>query len=299
MPLTHLEFRDGKMVPREVALELALNKGEFEGFTYELLAALLAEQQEREDRISTTYLLSKCPRSDFLQRTVDYSVKPGMLWPAFRGTMLHGRMEAHAHPRNIAEARYYVHLDGLGDLSGSPDLVDPVLGILDDYKTCGPGKAPRWGGPWEDHVKQVQINRWLVDHAYKVEYDGDTFQLDDPAHRWLFVPPAWKSLRLIYLDVDKGPQVMTCTKSEQVTAKNGKPKNVRVPDIWDDELVEMLVRSLYAERKEAHLSGDVPPIPAGFERQQHVLCAYCPVKSQCWDYAFEEASLKGSVGASA
>lgn len=286
MPLTALEFRDGKVVPRDEALALALKLGEFEGFTYELLAALLAEQQEREDRISTTYLLSKCPRSDFLQRTQPYSVKPGALWAAFRGTMLHGRLESYAHPRNIAEARYFVSLDGLGELSGSPDLVDPVLGILDDYKTCKPGGAPRYGGPWEDHVKQVQINRWLVDHAHSVEYDGDTFALDDPEHRWRFVPPAWKSLRLIYLDVDKGPQVMTCTRSEQVTGKNGRPKNVRVPDVWADETVEPMVRRLYAERLAAHSSACVPDIPEGFERQQHVLCAYCPVKSMCWDIEF-------------
>lgn len=285
MALTHLEFRDGKMVSREEALALALKEGQFEGYTYELLAALLAEQQEREDRISTTYLLSKCPRGDFLQRTRNYSVKPGALWASFRGTMLHGRMEAHAHPRNIAEARYYVHLDGLGDLSGSPDLVDPVLGILDDYKTCKPGGAPRYGGPWEDHVKQVQINRWLVDHAYKVEYDGDEYELDDPAVRWRFVPPKWDSLRVIYLDVDKGPQVMTCDKSIKVVGKNGRDKPRRVPDIWPDDQVEALVRSLYEERREAHASGTVPPIPSGFERQGHVLCGYCPVKSMCWDLA--------------
>lgn len=288
--LTHLEFRNGRILTKEEALAAALAEGEVDGFTYELLAALLAEQQERGDRISTTYLLSKCPRGEFLQRTRDYSVKPGALWAAFRGTMLHGRLENHAHPRNIAEARYYVELDGLGELSGSPDLVDPVLGILDDYKTCGPGKAPRFGGPWDEHVAQVQINRWLVDHAYKVEYDGEEYWLDDPKYRWRFVPPNWLKLRIIYLDVDKGPQIMDCTKSIQVPAKKGGTKAMRVPDIWDDDRVRELVRSLYAERVLTHSTDEVPAIPPGFERQGHVLCGYCPVKAMCWDLALEEAA---------
>lgn len=294
MPITHLELRRGT-VPVQQALDIALSEGECDGYTWELLSALLAEQQDREDRISTTYLLSKCPRSEYLQRTTNYSVKPGALWAAFRGTMLHGRLESHAHPRNIAEARYHLELPGLGPLSGSPDLVDPVLGILDDYKTCGPGKAPRFGGPWDEHVAQVQINRWLVDHATHVEYDGETYYLDDPEFRWRFVPPHWTKLRLIYLDVDKGPQVMDCTKSIQVPAKKGGTKPMRVPDIWDDARVEQLVRAKYAERVDTHTTDEVPPIPAGFERQSHVLCGYCPVREQCWDLAMSEARELSSV----
>jgi len=296
MPLTALRIGENDY-PIDLALQKAEN-GELSDWTYELLNALLAEQQDRGDTLSTTALTSKCFRSEYLKRRLDYTDDPHKLWAAFRGTMYHGRLEAYCHPRNIAEARYHVELDGLGSLSGSPDLVDPVRGVLYDFKTNK--ENPRYSKPWPEHVLQVQINRWLVDHAVTVDHEGISYLLvyngDDPTvanevllNRMRFIPPKWHSLMLVYMD-DKGPKLMTVKRSEEVIGKNGRPKNVNVPDVWSDQRVENVIRRLYAERKEALDSNTVPAIPDAFARQQHVLCGYCPVRTKCWDLEMEKGS---------
>lgn len=280
MPLKALEFRDGQVVPIGKLLDLAA-KGEVKGgWTYELLSALLATQQDRGDRISTTTLTSKCRRSEYLKRTTDYTDEANKLWASFRGTMFHGQLEWHAHPANIAEARYHVELEGLGPLSGSPDLVAVPAGVLYDYKNTK--EVPRFDYAWPDHIAQVNVNRWLVDHAHRVEFQGEEFDLADPVNRTRFVPFAWDSLVLVYMD-DKGPKPITVTRSEEVIGKNGRPKKVRVPDLWSDERCEDYIRRKYAAWKDSFESGVVPDIPEDFERWRHPLCGFCPVRDLCID----------------
>jgi len=248
-------------------------------FTYELAASILEQQQDRADPISTTTLTAKCSRSESLKRRIPYEEELAKLWAAFRGTMYHGQLEWHAQEGSIAEARYHYDIPGLGPFSGSPDLLDPGAGVLYDYKTNK--ENPRWQYPWPDHVSQVNINRSLVDTAEKVEYQGEVFNLSEPANRMRFVPQRWRSLVLVYMD-DKGPKVLTCTRSESKKYKNGNTGKVRVPDLWPDEKVEALVRDRYAEYKESLKDdGPVPPVPEAFEHWMHPLCAYCPVKRQC------------------
>lgn len=282
MPISHLDFGT-KVLPVDDALSAA-ERGELDGWTYELLAALLDVQQDRGDRISTTTLTTKCPRSEWLQRKEPFTVNPYDLWPAFWGTMFHGRLEWNAHPRNIAEARYYAVLSGLGLITGSPDLVDPYRGVLYDYKTNK--ENPRYAKPWPDHVLQVQINRWIVDHAHQVEYDGQFFDLTDAQTSETFRPMphiqgGWEKLVLVYMD-QKGPLPLTVTRSEEaIGTTTGRPKKVRVPDIWSDDVVEGHIRRLYSERQYQLEGNHLPHIPPGFEQQEHVLCGYCPVRKRC------------------
>lgn len=248
-------------------------------FTYEVAASIIAQVQDREDRISTTTLTTKCIRSEVLKRKEPYTETLMKQWAAFRGTLYHGQLEAFEKPSSIAEARYWMNLDGLGPFSGSPDLVDPVHGVLYDYKTNK--ENPRWSYPWADHVEQVNINRWIVDHAEKVEYQGDMLSMADPDILRRFRPKEWHSLVLVYMD-DKGPKVLTCTRSEEVLCKNGNKRKARVPDIWSDDRVESLVREKYAIAKAALLpSSDIPAIPESFQYWQHPLCNFCPVKRRC------------------
>lgn len=309
MPLKALVVGDEE-IPVDDVLRRA-EKGDIKGpWTYELLSALLATVQDRGRRISTTTLTAKCPRSEYLKRTTDYTEEAAKLWASFRGTMFHGQLEQHAHPRSVAEARYWKDLGGdLGMLSGSPDLVDISAGLLYDYKFTK--ENPRYDYPWKDHIEQVQINRWLVEHADYVEERRDfegcipLFPLSERGHdlvaarieeepraflagadttenRIRFVPYEWQGCIVIYMD-DKGPKPLTCTRSEEVIGKNSKPRKVRVPDVWADHRVYELVVKKYAERQEA-LEGDVlPDIPEGYEAWAHPLCGFCPVRQECVD----------------
>lgn len=269
----------GTPVPIEECLEHAASRTNRCSFTYEVLAAMFATLQDRGTRISTTTLTTKCLRSEQLLRLEDHAVDPLKLYASFRGTMFHGQLEMHGHPRAIAEPRYFVELDGLGGLSGSPDLVDPPAGTLYDYKTVR--ERPNWDRPWPDHVQQLQVNRWLVDHAHSVEWEGELYDLSDPANRAKFVPYEWRGLWVVYLD-DKGAKPLLISKSEQVPKKDGKgTKAARVADIWPDDEVEAWIRKRYVAAKTALEERIVPDIPEDFTAWAHPLCGFCPVKERC------------------
>lgn len=271
-------------------------------FTFELLASMLATQQERGNRITTTLLTGKCLRSEYLKRRTEYTDDPEKLYASFRGTMFHGQLEEFAHPGAIAEARFHIELEGLGHLSGSPDLVDPKVGYLYDYKFTK--ENPRFDYPWKEHVAQLQINRWLVDNGDYVELKGEFFPLtergvellreqygdislipewDIRTNRARFVPIDWQGLIVAYMD-DKGPKPILITRSEDVPKKDGKgTRKARVADVWDDETVEALVRERYEAAREALLGGVLPDIEEAFQNWQHPLCGFCPVKGACID----------------
>jgi len=304
MPVTsivcHCRDCSGRSQPVKVALEHAAKRRESK-YTYELLAAMLATVQDRGERISTTTLTSKCLRSETLIRTTDYEQDPDRMYASFRGTMFHGQLERHFHPQAIAEARFHVlNFEGMGAFSGSPDLVDPKAGTLYDYKFTK--ENPRWDKPWDDHVNQLQVNRWLVDNADYVEWEGDWYPLTEAGSDWLnenvapqlgdaeseraaarakFIPIDWQGLYVVYMD-DKGPKPLLITRSEQVPKKSGPgTKSARVADIWPDERVEGYIRTKYAAAKKALVDGVVPDIPPGFESWNHPLCGFCPVKDVC------------------
>ncbi len=249
-------------------------------YTYELLAAMYDQVQDRGDGVSTTSVTGKCARQEFLKRRTTYVVEPGGLWAAFRGTMFHGRLEQYAHHRSVPEARYFAEVPGCGPFSGSPDLVDPWQGVLLDYKFTN--EVPVYDYAWKEHVAQVQVNRWLVDHATHVEYPkGEVHDLTDTNERWRFVPRVWNALMVVYMD-NKRVKPITITRSESVEKKNGDGwKKVRVPDIWDDDRVLDLITANYSVLREALDSDTIPPIPETHAEWKHPLCNFCEVRSAC------------------
>lgn len=258
-------------------------------FTLELLRSLYASVQDRGERISTTTLTAKCQRQRYFDAKREYALKPEQLWPAWWGTNFHTEMEVHGEEPTVCEARFFVWLDGLGEMSGSPDTVDVPNGILGDYKF--PKEVPRFNYPWEDHIEQCQVNRWLVDHAYKVVYRGEEHRLveDDGTInedvRARFVPKQWTRLEVVYAD-QKGPKPLTITKSVDVPKKDGKgTKKVRVPDIWPDDRVEALIRGRYAELRMWLDEEKVPPQPWDWT---HPLCQWCPHMAVCIEQHYRE-----------
>lgn len=288
MPLTGLKCPCGKCrgeqtLPVVKVLD-HLSKRNGGQFTYELMQAMLAQVQDRADRISTTTLTSKCLRSEVLKRTEDYDEDPKRMYASFRGTMFHGQLEAHAHPQAVAEARYHVeNALGLGPLSGSPDLVDPKTGYLYDYKFSK--ENPRFEYAWGDHVEQLQVNRWLVDKADYVEWQGTTYDMSERSVQAQFRPIDWQGLIVMYMD-DKGPKPILITRTEQVQKKTGPgTKNARVADIWDDERVEKFIRDRYVAAEDAlRGGGPLPAITEKFEGWEHPLCNFCPKKTSCIDH---------------
>lgn len=297
-------------------------------WTYEILAAMFAAQTAHPShadgsRISTTVLTNKCLRQLVFERQQEFVRPLENLWAMFRGTQFHAQLERFAHPDSYGEARFYV--DDLGvqlpavkaalprkdrSFSGSPDLVDPNVGILYDYKRTK--EVPRFEHVWPDHVAQLNINRWLVDKADRVElkesdewwsdyesanaeYPGlkavnrstgaAHWDMHHPAVRARFVPMDWQELVIVYVD-DKGPKPITVRESIRVPAKKGGFKNARIAVIWDDDTVEQYIADHYIDARRALAEG-LAPIPKGWEHQSHVLCGYCPMRKMCAEHERE------------
>lgn len=324
MPAMHVECCNRVMTIEE-ALEHVRERNNRCAWTWEILAAMFAAQQQHPShadgsRISTTVLTHKCLRQLVFERQQPFVRPLDGLWAMFRGTQFHAQLEAFAHPDSYGEARFYV--DDLGvqlpavkaalprkdrSFSGSPDLVDPNVGILYDYKRTK--EVPRFEHVWPDHIAQLNINRWLVDNADRVQlkesgewaqradaysttgvkgilsYDSTTgeaqWDMHHPDVRKRFVPVDWQELIIVYVD-DKGPKQITVRESIRVPAKKGGFKNARIPVIWDDQQVETYITENYVKARQALVAGTAP-IPDGWEHQSHVLCGYCPMRRMCAD----------------
>lgn len=310
MPLTQI-LCCGETFSIPEALEHVAHRRNRCQWTYELMAAMVAGHEahpsnEDPTRISTTVLTSSCLRNTALQRFNDYVSEPADLWASFRGTMFHRQLEAWAQPRSYGEARFYIADMGTKipliksllprkdrSFSGSPDLVDPIAGVLYDYKRTK--EVPRFNTVFGNHVEQLNVNRWLVDHADLVEVkdeygsiahalvsttdDSFTYDMTNPAVRDLFVPYEWQELVIVYVD-DKGPKPIAVTESIDVPTKQGGTKKARVPAFWDEEKTEAYIAERYIAARLAFLKGSAP-IPPGWNHQSHVLCGYCPVRKLC------------------
>lgn len=314
MPVAHIACCDEVFTIEEALAHVATRKNRCQ-WTFELLTAMFATSvahpsNEDPTRISTTVLTQDCLRSVALERFNDTTSTPDKMWAAFRGTMFHKQMEPHAAPNSYGEARFYVKdlgtkipavkkaLPGRVDrsFSGSPDLVDPVAGVLYDYKRTK--EVPRFNTVWSNHSQQNNINRWLVDHADTVEvivqpeedvsgalsYNPETckatWDLLDPEVRARFVPVEWQELVIVYVD-DKGPKPIAVTKSIQVPKVGGVgTKAARVADVWDDEQAEAFIAQRYIAARNA-LTTRSAPIPVGWEHQSKPLCGHCDAKGIC------------------
>lgn len=298
MPLAHIECCD-EIFTVEEALEHTANRRNRCQWTYELLTAMFLTSvahpsNDDPSRISTTVLTQDCLRSVALDRFNDYTVTPADLWAAFRGTMFHKQLEQYAASTSYGEARFFVTDLGVQipavkkairskkdrAFSGSPDLVDPVAGILYDYKRKK--EVPRWNSCWPSDIQQLNINRWLVDHADTVLHQGVEYDLLDPEVRAKFVPVEWQELVIVYVD-DLGPKPIAVTKSIDVPKVSGEgTKKARVADVWSDEMAETFIAERYIAARAALTTGSAP-IPAGWEHQSKPLCGYCPSRTLCAD----------------
>ena len=223
-------------LPNWLTLDEALELSEdpkWAPWTQVLIRAMFAEHQER-DYISTSMLVSHCPRAEVLKRKLDYVDDLSNMYVPFRGTMVHRTMELYAGPDDIAEHRFFMTIDGV-EVSCSPDTLSRHS--LWDYKVTD---NPPMYYPWKNHTEQVQVNAYIVRHAERVE------------HRDVVVP--WADLPfdprenpvtrvgLVYMS-PKQPKVLVVEHTEDTfNETTGKFKRGKVPFVWSDRQVEKLIK---------------------------------------------------------
>jgi hypothetical protein len=195
---------------------------------YELIKAVLDQHQER-DYISTSMVTGGCARSRILERKEPYVDRLEDRWAAMRGTAGHYALERAARPGSAAEARFFsrVYLDGYGDVevSCTPDILTED-GQLGDWKFTD---NPPMYYPWVSHKEQVNMNRYIVNHAYNWESDNPvTF---NP------ILVEYKHLFLTYLG-PKGPKTLECEKTQDTISPNGAKIRLSLPYVMSDEEVE-------------------------------------------------------------
>jgi hypothetical protein len=198
-------------------------------WTFELIQAVLKEQQERGKRMSTTALTAACPRAAVIERLEPYIGTLDSLYAALRGTMVHRTLEAYARLGSIAEARFYTTIDGI-EISGSPDLVteDTVF----DYKV--PAEAtgvPSFGYPFRHQTEQLMLNAFILRHAEKWDLPPQLDALPfDPREN-----PVSHAV-IVYLG-PKGPKVIEYQVKQEFVTPGGVTKYPKRPYVWSDDEV--------------------------------------------------------------
>lgn len=198
---------------------------------YELLNAAIQNWQER-DYISTTMLTGGCPRGTVIERKEDFILEVDQLYASLKGTLGHRTLEHGVRPGAVAEARFTttVWVPSYGDVefSCSPDIVTP--NSLGDWKYTE--TPPSFDYPYRKHTDQLQLNRWVVNHAENWTLDGKPFDMP-------FNPRTWvcEHLWVTYLG-PKEPKVIEVVKSVDHRTPNNKVVKRKKPYIMPDEQLE-------------------------------------------------------------
>jgi hypothetical protein len=208
-------------------------------WTPEILRAMFEGYQERGDLISTSSLVSHCPRAEIIKRRMDYTSDLEDLYVPFRGTMIHQVLEGYAGDDTIAEHRFFTELDGI-EISCSPDTLTRTT--LSDYKVTE--TPPRYNYPYANHTEQVQINAYIVRHATAFQKPGGEYD----EVNWQDLPfdprenPVEK-VQLIYM-APKFVKTLVVERTETIVRElkaGAKLVKGKVPDVWSDEKVENLI----------------------------------------------------------
>jgi hypothetical protein len=254
------------LTPEELVAHSKLQGPKWSEWNYELLHAMVSDQQQR-DYLSTTALLG-CERTTVIERKEPYIMLSATeMYASFRGTMVHLTLEHSARPNSLAECRFHTTINGIA-VSCSPDLITED-GQLWDYKTPSEGSGvPPYEYPWPSHTLQLMFNAYIVRHAEKVEGlyvvgNGLTrpATLDD-------IPPI-TSVTVQYLG-PKNPKPITFEKKQpsiiQKGPNAGQPGQPRKqPYVWTDDEVESGLK--INTRQE-------PGLPARLEAMAAALEAY-------------------------
>jgi hypothetical protein len=219
--------------PIEDLLALSLDKDvKWSNWTYEMIAAVLGEHQERLTRISTTTLVAGCARAEVIKRSADYVGNIDDMYVPLRGTMVHRTLERYARGASIAEAQFFTTIDGI-EVSCSPDLVDQRT--LYDYKVPAAEKGvPSFGYPFRHQTEQLMLNAYIARHAerWRTFDDGVTVENGPLA----FDPREHPARQVAIAYIGPGmPKIILYERTEEFTTARGKVKKAKRPYVWSDQ----------------------------------------------------------------
>jgi hypothetical protein len=222
--------RKPRWIPLDELLDAAISEGpKWSPWPYELIRAVMEQHQER-DYISTSMLTGGCMRGNVIERKADYVDSLDARYAALRGTWIHSLLEEMARDGAIAEWRFFTKVGDL-EFSCSPDIVVPDQGILSDYKTTE--NPPSFGYAYRHHTEQLQVNRWVVNHATRwlnPEGEPDDVPVDPRTLQF-------RALTVVYLG-PKEPKTILTQRTEEKRTPNGNIAKLKVNDVWDDRKVE-------------------------------------------------------------
>jgi hypothetical protein len=208
---------------------LAAEDGKWSPWPWELLGAMFALYQERDNLISASALVSHCTRADIIKRREDYVEDLESLYVPFRGTLQHQLLETYAHETAIAEARFWTTIADV-PVSCSPDHLTKTR--LTDYKMTE--SPPRYNDPWANHSEQVHFNAFIVRNSYQIQVRGGV-----PTTDFSFLPfdprvEQARELVLVYL----APKFVKSLTVERTTDYfdfvKGKDVRGKQPYVMDD-----------------------------------------------------------------
>lgn len=259
----------------------ALTQGpKWSPWSYELIQAVMHHHQER-DYLSTSMLTGGCMRGNVIERREDYIDNLDQRYASIRGTLVHRTMELAARPGSIAEWRFFTDIDGL-EFSCSPDIIVPDEGSLGDYKTTE--NPPGFGYAYRHHKEQVNLNRWVVNHATKWNDPKGRAQGEEGAMEIPVDPRTIKfhQLYVVYLG-PKGPDTKLIETTREMPTPNQKMVKRKVPEVWTDEAV----RKFLDPRLEAvqMALSQYPEWPEGLETYpgwEGPASWKCPGPPLCW-----------------
>ncbi len=250
----------------EQALAQAAEDPKHTPFPYEIVKAITDSHQER-DYVSTSTLVSHCPRAEVLKRKAEYIGDLEESFVPWRGTAIHSVLEGSIRPGALAEYRFWTTIDGV-EVSCSPDYLDADL--LTDYKVVE--NPPRYDYPYPNHQEQVQINAFITRHAEafaapggdRRDYVVDQAQALGPTLPF-DVHEGVKQVGIIYLAPKYVKTMIVEHTILGVRELKAGPvlRKIRVPLVWPDKRVLALIKP----RLEVLLSAleSFPEFPAGAE----------------------------------
>ena len=213
-------------LPLDEALEASANP-KWAPWTQPLLRAMFAEHQER-DYISTSTLVTHCPRAEVIKRKFDYVDDLSSMYVPFRGTAVHTLMEKYAGPDDIPEARFWTEIDGV-EISCSPDLITADGGLY-DYKVSE--NPPMYNSPYRNHTEQVQVNAFIVRN--RTRWQGSGFAGGEAV-------PDITRLGLVYMGPKQPKVLMVEETQDYFDFAKGKDVRGKQPAVWSDERVLDLI----------------------------------------------------------
>ena len=233
----HAPGRKPRWLTLDDLLGEALTQGpKWSPWSYELIQAVLANIQDR-DYFSTSMLTGGCYRGTVIERRDDYVDSLDQNYASIKGTLIHRTMEFAARPGALCEWRFFTDIDGL-EFSCSPDSIVPDLGLLSDWKTTE--NPPSFGYAYRHHKEQVNLNRWVVNHATRWLSPGTT--ADDPQDPIPVDPRTivFRQLSVVYIG-PKEPKTILIEKTAERKTPNGQLIKAKVPDVWTDAAVRKYI----------------------------------------------------------